>query len=117
MYSEIVREPQFYLDNKGAFFPEATSFIMSGNNLEYLYNLFHSKPITFFFKTFYAGGGLGENGYRYKKTFFELLPVPEWENTVLQNKIKNATDKTNICQLVYQLYGITKNEICFIESN
>ena len=32
MYSEIVREPQFYLDSDGEFFPEATTFIMTGVN-------------------------------------------------------------------------------------
>ncbi|MDD2245549.1 MAG: hypothetical protein PHI70_03300 [Proteiniphilum sp.] len=35
VYSEIVREPQFYLDNEGRFFPEATTFIMTGEYLEY----------------------------------------------------------------------------------
>ena len=77
MYSEIVREPQFYLDNDGEIFPEATSFIMTGEHLEYLYHLLHSKTATYFFKTFYAGGGLGETGYRYKKAFLENLPVPK----------------------------------------
>jgi|GEM_PF-7101685 hypothetical protein len=38
MYSEIVREPQFYLDAKGIFFPEATVFILTGKHLSYLVN-------------------------------------------------------------------------------
>ncbi|MCX2808013.1 Eco57I restriction-modification methylase domain-containing protein [Campylobacter sp. MIT 21-1685] len=86
VYSEIVREPQFYLDNGefkfGHFYAEATSFILSGNknfksSLEYLLGLLHSKLCTFAFKEFYAGGGLGESGYRYKKAFLENLPIPK----------------------------------------
>ncbi|MDE6886007.1 MAG: Eco57I restriction-modification methylase domain-containing protein [Helicobacteraceae bacterium] len=113
VYSEIVREPQFYLDNGefkfGHFYAEATSFILTANchselsqkseeslndskkdisgkspqydkmqaSLEYLLGLLHSKLCTFAFKEFYAGGGLGESGYRYKKAFLENLPIPK----------------------------------------
>ncbi|RVZ08823.1 class I SAM-dependent DNA methyltransferase, partial [Helicobacter pylori] len=77
---EIVQEPRFYLDNGecelGGFYAEATSFILTGEHLRYLLGMLHSKLITFAFKTFYAGGGLGESGYRYKKAFIERLPIP-----------------------------------------
>ncbi|GAA7001607.1 class I SAM-dependent DNA methyltransferase [Helicobacter pylori] len=70
VYGEIVQEPRFYLDNGecelGYFYAEATSFILTGEHLRYLLGMLHSKLITFAFKTFYAGGGLGESGYRYK---------------------------------------------------
>ncbi|WP_162288011.1 class I SAM-dependent DNA methyltransferase, partial [Helicobacter pylori] len=73
VYGEIVQEPRFYLDNGecelGGFYAEATSFILTGEHLRYLLGMLHSKLITFAFKTFYAGGGLGESGYRYKKAF------------------------------------------------
>ena len=108
MYSEIVREPQFYLDNKGEFFAEATSFIMTGSNLEYLYHLLHSKTITYFFKTFYAGGGLGGDGYRYKKVFLEKLPGPK--------DIIDINNENNIEKVVSQLYKLTEEEINYINS-
>ncbi|EJB41051.1 type IIS restriction-modification protein [Helicobacter pylori Hp A-9] len=77
VYGEIVQEPRFYLDNGecelGSFYAEATSFILTGEHLRYLLGMLHSKLITFAFKTFYAGGGLGESGYRYKKAFIERL--------------------------------------------
>lgn len=76
VYSEIVREPQFYLDKTKNFYAEATSFVLTGQNLEYLLCLFHSKFITYCFKNFYAGGGLG-SGYRYKKAYLENLPIPQ----------------------------------------
>ena len=117
MYSEIVQSPRFYLDKNGDFLPEATTFIMTGEHLEYLYNLFHSKVVTYCFKTFYAGGGLGENGYRYKKAFFENLPIPKWQNTQLQNQIKNAKPNDDIEHLVCKLFALSKEEIEFIEQS
>ena len=105
MYSEIVKEPQFYLDNKGEFFAEATSFIMTGSNLDYLYNLLHSKIITYFFKTFYAGGGLGVDGYRYKKAFLERLPIPQ-----IKSKVEFKTND-EIERYISLAYNLTEEEI------
>ena len=107
MYSEIVREPQFYLDNEGEFLAEATTFIMTGNNLEYLYHLLHSKIITYFFKTFYAGGGLGGDSYRYKKAFLEKLPIPKNINNMSLNQ-------NNVEDIVNKIYQLSEEEITFI---
>ncbi|UOS01651.1 class I SAM-dependent DNA methyltransferase [Helicobacter pylori] len=138
VYGEIVQEPRFYLDNGecelGYFYAEATSFILTGEHLRYLLGMLHSKLITFAFKTFYAGGGLGESGYRYKKAFIERLPIPKItpENQKLADKItdgakaileaKEKDPKANtqklekeIDALVYQLYNLTDEEIKIIE--
>jgi len=57
---------------------ESTGFIMTDKNLKYILGLLNSKPVTFFLKTFYVGGGLGEEeGYRYKKAFLETLPLSQ----------------------------------------
>ncbi|WP_324685226.1 class I SAM-dependent DNA methyltransferase [Helicobacter pylori] len=138
VYGEIVQEPRFYLDNGecelGYFYAEATSFILTGEHLCYLLGMLHSKLITFAFKTFYAGGGLGESGYRYKKAFIERLPIPKItpQNQELAHKItdcakqilkaKEKDPKANtqklekeIDALVYQLYNLTDEEIKIIE--
>ncbi|WQT03064.1 class I SAM-dependent DNA methyltransferase [Helicobacter pylori] len=138
VYGEIVQEPRFYLDNGecelGVFYAEATSFILTGEHLHYLLGMLHSKLITFAFKTFYAGGGLGESGYRYKKAFIERLPIPKitTQNQELADKItdgakqilalKEKDPKANtqelekeIDALVYQLYNLTDEEIKTIE--
>ncbi|WQZ57465.1 class I SAM-dependent DNA methyltransferase [Helicobacter pylori] len=138
VYSEIVQEPRFYLDNGecelGYFYAEATSFILTGEHLRYLLGMLHSKLITFAFKTFYAGGGLGESGYRYKKAFIERLPIPKitTKNQELADKIIALVDKIlkskekdpkantqelekEIDALVYQLYHLTDEEIKIIE--
>ncbi|EKE81675.1 class I SAM-dependent DNA methyltransferase [Helicobacter pylori] len=139
VYGEIVQEPRFYLDNGecelGVFYAEATSFILTGEHLRYLLGMLHSKLITFAFKTFYAGGGLGESGYRYKKAFIERLPIPQIteKNQELADKItdgakqilalKAKDPKANtqklekeIDALVYQLYHLTDEEIKIIEN-
>ncbi|MCG3025081.1 class I SAM-dependent DNA methyltransferase [Helicobacter pylori] len=138
VYGEIVQEPRFYLDNGecelGGFYAEATSFILTGEHLRYLLGMLHSKLITFAFKTFYAGGGLGESGYRYKKAFIERLPIPQItpKNQELADKITDGAEqilalkekdpKANtqklekeIDALVYQLYNLTDEEIKIIE--
>ncbi|UOS15828.1 class I SAM-dependent DNA methyltransferase [Helicobacter pylori] len=138
VYGEIVQEPRFYLDNGecelGYFYAEATSFILTGEHLHYLLGMLHSKLITFAFKTFYAGGGLGESGYRYKKAFIERLPISKItpQNQELADKItdgakaileaKEKDPKANtqrlekeIDALVYQLYNLTDEEIKIIE--
>ncbi len=139
VYGEIVQEPRFYLDNGecelGYFYAEATSFILTGEHLCYLLGMLHSKLITFAFKTFYAGGGLGESGYRYKKAFIERLPIPKItpQNQKLADKIIVLVDKIlqakekdpkantqrlekEIDALVYQLYHLTDEEIKIIEN-
>ncbi|GAA9524536.1 hypothetical protein UBN35_03920 [Helicobacter pylori] len=138
VYGEIVQEPRFYLDNGecelGYFYAEATSFILTGEHLHYLLGMLHSKLITFAFKTFYAGGGLGESGYRYKKAFIERLPIPkitpknqelarkttDCAQAILKAKEKDPKANTQrlekeIDALVYQLYNLTDEEIKIIE--
>ncbi|GAA9680976.1 hypothetical protein HpVH33_04170 [Helicobacter pylori] len=139
VYGEIVQEPRFYLDNGecelGYFYAEATSFILTGEHLRYLLGMLHSKLITFAFKTFYAGGGLGESGYRYKKAFIERLPIPKItpQNQELADKITDCAERIlkskekdpkantqrsekEIDALVYRLYNLTDEEIKIIEN-
>ncbi|WP_033602034.1 type IIG restriction enzyme/methyltransferase [Helicobacter pylori] len=139
VYGEIVQEPRFYLDNGecelGVFYAEATSFILTGEHLHYLLGMLHSQLVTFAFKTFYAGGGLGESGYRYKKAFIERLPIPQittknqelaqkitdYAERILKTKEKDPKANTQelekeIDTLVYQLYNLTDEEIKIIEN-
>ena len=112
MYAEIVQEPKFYLDKKN-FLPEATSFLLTGENLEYLVKVFNSKITAYLFKTFYAGGGLGEAGFRYKKAFFENLPIPRIDKQQIQSVEKSNNDEEISIQLG-KIYGFSPTEIDFI---
>lgn len=138
MYSEIVREQQFFYDTCG-FFPEATSFIMTGESMKYLISLLNSDFITWAFKKFYAGGGLGGSGFRYKKQFILNLPLIKLDDTEQKpfiecvdkiNNIVSAQAKTlskdavdqialeehKISELVNSLYGLTSEEKAYLES-
>ena len=133
VWQEIVREPQFHYDTE-KFYIEATGFIMTGKHLKYLCGLLNSYPVAFIFKKWYAGGGLGEEGYRYKKAFMEKLPLPPItpSNQSLVSQIENLVDEIikakkqdknadttqwerEIDELVYKLYDLTEDEIKIIE--
>ena len=77
-----------------------------------------SKILTYAFKTFYAGGGLGETGYRYKKAFLEKLPVyaitaANFEDCKhwLQHKEYEMFE-----EFLAEKYKLTKEERYFIET-
>ena len=130
IFSEIVSEPQFYYDEEG-FYPEATAFLISGNNLKYLTALLNSKALTFLFKSFYMGGEL-VGKIRYKKAFLEEVPIPipneneeqkivNIANEILLAKKHNPNCDTtklefDIDSLVYKLYQLTEEEIKIIEN-
>ncbi|EKN7414016.1 Eco57I restriction-modification methylase domain-containing protein [Campylobacter coli] len=134
VYSEIVRKPQFYLDTKLNFYAEATSFILTGENLKYLIAFLNNDFVAFIFKTFYAGGNLGENGFRYKKAFLEKLPIPKInsKNQKIADELINLVDEIlkakeqdknantspleeKINNMVYKIYNLTEEEIKIIE--
>jgi hypothetical protein len=105
IYSEIVREPQFHLDDEG-FFPEATAFIMTGEHVDYLIHILNSPLVAWVFKTYYSGGGLGEEGYRYKKAFLENLPVPRVFDTVLD---------VHADEIIAKTYSFSAEEFAFVK--
>ena len=138
VYSEIVREPQFYFDND-RYFPEATSFLMTGKDVKFLTTILNSKFFTYLFTNFYAGGGLGDNGYRYKKIFLELCPIPQISpeaqkpfidlvDQILEitsspdynpknPPVKQKELEKQIDELVYKLYDLTPEEIEIVKNS
>jgi hypothetical protein len=135
IYSEIVREPQFFFDKTGKYYADASSFILTGDNLEYLLSIFHSKCFSYLFKTFYAGGNLGKEGYRYKKAFINNVPIPKitndnkdvvdkivyYTNQIIKFKEENQNHdileiRSKIDLLVYKLYELSEDEIKLVNS-
>lgn len=128
VYAEIVYDSAFYYDT-GNYYPEATSFIMTGERLKYLVAMLNSTLLTYAFKSFYAGGDLRGNTFRYKKVFLENLPVPQIAldaqrpfetlvDKILEAKKKGedtSSYEAEIDRLVYALYGLTDEEIAVVE--
>ncbi len=109
IYSEIVRDSQFYFDKSENFFPEATAFIMVGDYIEKFQYILNSKFMTYIFKTFYAGGGLGDEGLRYKKIFLEKLPIP------LSMKDIMLTEE-NVDDILFKEYHLNYQEVVFFKN-
>ena len=116
MYSEIVREPQFYFDGNWEFFAEATTFIITSksNNIEelkYLIALLNSNIVAKCFKLFYAWWWLWSSWYRYKKQFIENLCLPKYDNSDLNNKIMENQD----CEVfIKDLFWLTDEETNYL---
>lgn len=131
LYAEIVYDAAFYFDSN-SYYPEATTFIMTGERLKYLTALLNSKMITYAFKKFYAGGDLRGNTFRYKKVFVELLPIPKIPHIqqlpfeilvdcILFCKERNMDSESSLLEsvvdgLVYDLYfpAEMKSAHCYI---
>ena len=133
VYGEIVQYPQFFYDDK-RYFPEATTFLLVGNNLPTMLAFLNSKLLFFAFKKFYMGGELGDKGVRYKKAFLEKLPIPITQDKELEESVKKILEITSkkdypneslekeklklehfIDKKIYQIYSLTKKEIQEIE--
>ena len=95
VYAEMVQSPQFYYDKDGYNILN-TAYLIVGKNLKYLIAFLNSNFITYAFKKYYSGGGLGKNGLRYIRNFVEKLPIKPYENeTYLEDKVTEilATNK------------------------
>jgi len=119
IYAEIVYDSAFYFDTSGRY-PEATAFVLTGEHTKYLTALLNSEFLTFVFKTFYAGGDLRGDTFRYKKVYLQNLPVIKPESHrhclletlvdwVQQSKCRNSKLQSKyfeqlIDALVYELY-------------
>jgi adenine-specific DNA-methyltransferase len=129
IFSEIVSSPQFYYDETGLY-PEASTFLIYGDNLKLITALLNSSSCTYLFKQFYSGGAL-VGKYRYKKSFLLKLPIPinsalkrkeEIESLVdqIQNRIKSGQDYSDLDSsleiIVEGLYEFDENELALIRS-
>jgi len=130
IWGEISDKPKFAFDDE-KYFAEATTFLMTGEKLKFLLAILNSKVSEWYFNLIGTTTGMGTN--RWKKYKIELLPIkiPSLEqekeieilvNQILATKKQNpsadTTDIENqIDQLVYQLYGLTEEEIKIIEGN
>ena len=129
VWGEISDQPKFAFDDS-KYYAEATTFLMTGEKLKYLLAILNSKLSEWYFNQISTTTGMGTN--RWKKYKIEMLPIKEPTETeeLLLEKIVNQiltakksdpkADTTaleqEIDQLVYQLYGLTEEEIQIVEA-
>jgi len=126
MWQEMSSSPAFVLDTSGYFCID-TARIMIGKHVASLVGIFNSKLFHFAFSRWYAGGGLGGSGVRYKGDFMKSFPIPQVNNSnmsifreiesyIRKMKPSDIDEYSNtIDQLVYDLYQLTPVEIELIE--
>lgn len=94
IWKEMSSNTPFYYDTEAYFTNDTVTFIV-GNDLKYLLTLLNSKLKLFIYANFYAGGGLGTSGIRFKKNFLQELPVKhinQKEQQVFINKADEILD-------------------------
>jgi len=128
IWGEISDMPKFAYDT-GEYYAEATTFLMTGENLKFLLAILNSKVSEWYFNQISTTTGMGTN--RWKKYKIELLPIKDINQNeqlpfinlvdeILETK-KVASDtkmlENKIDEMVYQLYNLTEAEIKIIEQN
>jgi hypothetical protein len=103
IYADIVQDRgKFYYDEE-KFYTNDTAFIISGEGIKPLTALLNSSLVSYIYKTFYSGGGLGDKGIRFKKEFLSKVPISKRFNEefmslfvdVLQYLKNNKTGQIN----------------------
>ena len=115
--------------NEDDLFGEATTFVLTGESLKFLCTVLNSRLTHWLFQSTAPTSGMGT--LRWKKVYVERLPIPKISaakqkpfiklmDQILQAKAINpATDTSalemEIDRLVYQLYGLTDQEIAAVQ--
>jgi hypothetical protein len=125
IWGEISDKPKFALDYDGLYYPEATTFILTGKYMEYLFSILNSKISEWFFSNIGTTTGVGT--VRWKKfTIEQLLVIPpdnkttkKMENLMSflksgQIPVSDFERETNI--LINSLYDLSNDEVNFINN-
>ena len=128
VWGEISDKPKFAFDDSN-YYAEATTFLMTGEKLKYLLGILNSKLSEWYFNQISTTTGMGTN--RWKKYKIEIFPIKE-PTEIEESSLENLVDEIltakkgdrhadtselekAIDDLVYQLYGLTEEEIKIVE--
>ena len=122
MWGEISDRTKFALDANGDFMQEATTFLLTGDNLEYLVCFLNSPLSEYLFSKIGTTTGVGT--VRWKKFKLEQLCVPNEniETDFFKHKLNNYLRSMNpailscINRRIYDICGLSAEEITFIKS-
>jgi hypothetical protein len=125
--SDTSNFPRFGYDDQ-EYYCDKTTFIATGKNIKFLLGILNSKVGNYLIREYVTK--LDTGGYMMQKVFLEKIPVIEppineevtkkVEKILALKKTDAETDVTSleaeIDQLVYQLYGLTEDEIGIVEA-
>ena len=129
IWGEISDKSKFCLDENGEYYPEATTFMLSGDNLYYLLAFLNCSVSEYVFSTIGTTTGVGT--VRWKKYKILELSVPNHLSLSQEEQISNlckevvrlkragspdfAEAERALNHAVYSVYGLTATEIEYIE--
>ncbi|OQX51242.1 hypothetical protein B5M47_01655 [candidate division CPR3 bacterium 4484_211] len=137
VYTDIAQRLTFSLDIDGYYLAN-TAYFLTGNAVKYLCAILNSSLINLYYKM--ISSQLGVRGIRHFSIYIEQLPIIKIsqdeqklfidlvdkilaitkDDDYLENPAKQAKVREyekQIDQLVYKLYGLTKEEIKIVENN
>ena len=129
VWTRLSNQNAFSISTKGEFSVDSSSFAV-GDNLEYLASILNSKVVLFYFK---LGSVIwGKDGIKWFGKYFDNIPIPKIEKekqkpfiTIVDRilaakqanpKADTSVPESEIDRLVYELYGLTEEEIAIIEN-
>ena len=125
VWGEISDRSKFAYEHGGKYIPEATTFLMVGNHLPYLFCVLNSPLSEWFFSK--VGTTTGVGTVRWKKFTIQQLLLPNitdrqqilFDNYVEQymKGVKTKTDFTkDVNAEIYKSVGLTDKEIDYVEN-
>ena len=124
---ELVGSGRFAYDHSDIY-GEATTFVMTGENLKYLCAMLNSKLIRWFLEQIAPTSGMGT--LRWKKVYVHAIPIPRitaakqrpfiswskasWRPRPPTPDADTSEQEEEIDWLVYDLYGLTDEETAVV---
>lgn len=126
VWQAISKRIAFAYDSLGNYYCDVTTYFMTGKNLKYILAILNSKLFEYALLRIYLEG----DTFKSKNAIIQNFPVPPISGKT--DKLVNIVDgiisakqtnpsadtsalETEIDRLVYQLYGLTDEEIAIIE--
>lgn len=111
VYQEIASDSGFILDSKGDFIVANSAYVMTGEDIKYLYKVLNSKLIKYIFDKFYATR-LGKSRRRLKKDMARL-PIPKDREFI--NNVLGIEDPKRINLMLLDFYNLNDEEIRYLD--
>ena len=129
VWGEISDRSKFCIDDTGSYYPEATTFMLSGDNLYLLLAFLNCSVSEYFFSTIGTTTGVGTIRWKKYKILELVVPnkltssqVSEIENLCYKVALLKKTNSSEAIEverqlnhLIYNIYSLTEDEINYIE--
>ena len=128
VWQAISKRIAFAYDSLGEYYCDVTTYFMTGNNLKYILAILNSKLFEYALLKIYLEG----DTFKSKNAIIQNFPVPPISDTadslveivdnIIATKQTNTSTDTSaleseIDRIVYQLYGLTDEEIKIVEQS